>query len=253
MMKIFNSIKCIVLGMVVFGFLNTGTACAQNSLRVLTFNIWDPADIPFWEKHANGFPVDKTVDYLTEDNADILLLQEVTLEAAPHPQAFFQIREKLFAKGYLYTAFYKPDYSSGTGTVGYIRGSKNSGYPLAIFSKFPVIETFAAQTLNGKTMSKGVLAVKVQVNDVSLYVCTTHLSIGEAQTNDEVSKVAVPFINQVAGDEPVIMGGDWNSPPAADFPDSSKKIGNYTYECSLKTNEISRLQRFLIIMLFVFQ
>lgn len=209
-------------------FLSLLDLSAQH-VRVLTFNIWDPNDVPFWEKHAGGYPVDKVVDYLTEDKADILLLQEVSLENPPHPQAFKDISAELNKKGYRYTAFYKPDYSMGGGIVGYVTGMKNSGYPLAIFSKFPIIETYARQAANGKIMSKGVLAVKVRIKNKDVYILNTHLSIGDSQTNDEVSKVALPFANQLTGDGLVIFGGDWNSPPASEFPNSSIKIGNYSY------------------------
>ena len=211
-----------------FNLIGEENVFAQK-LLVLSFNIWDPNDVPFWEKHANGFPVDKVVNYLTEDKADILLLQEVCLENPPHKQALDEIKTKLGKDGYIYTAFYKPDYSTGRGSIGYVPGTKNSGYPLAIFSKYPILETYARQADQGKIMSKGVLAVKLNINNKDLYVFNTHLGIGVPGTNEEVNKVALPFVNQLANDELIIFGGDWNSPPATDFPDSSLKIGNYTY------------------------
>lgn len=218
----------ICLFMFFMGMYTSIDLKAQN-LRVLTFNIWDPNDVPFWNKHTGGYPVDKVVDYITEDKADILLLQEVSLENPPHKQALGEIKERLSKCGYIYTAFYKPDYSSGKGTIGYVEGMNNSGYPLAIFSKYPIEETYARQKLNNKTMAKGVLAVKLRVEGQELFVLNTHLSIGARETDEEVAKVALPFANELVGEGAVIFGGDWNSPPAAEFPNSSLKIGNYTY------------------------
>lgn len=208
------------------------TAVGQNKLRVLTYNIWDPSDISFWEKHNNGspYPTDNVIEYLTEDNADVLLLQEVTLEAPPHNQTYQALREKLIKKGYKYTAFYMPSKS-----VGYVPNSKNSGYPLAIFSKFPVEETFSIQKSNGKVMSKGVLGIRININNIPIYVFNTHLSIGDHDTDDEISKVALPYVNNVSQQFNVIFAGDFNSPPATDFPNTSHTIGNYNY--SSKTTQ----------------
>jgi len=215
-----------------------GSVWSQNvlgqNLRVLTFNIWDPGDHPWWKKRG-GYPVEAVVDYLTEDNADILLLQEVTLESGLEEQVYARIKQQLEDKGYGYSAFYRPDYSKGIGTVGYIPGMRGSGYPLAILSKLPIQETYALQSMNGKTMSKGVLGVKIRFNNESLYVFNTHLSIGSPFTDEEVSKVALPFVNSIVGDSPVIFAGDWNSPSATDFPDSGKTIGQYYY--SSKTDQ----------------
>lgn len=202
----------------------TSVVFSQEKLRVLTYNIWDPADIPFWEKHANGYPVDKLVNYVAEDNADVLLLQEVSLENPPHHQTYGIIKKHLSSKGYIYSAFYKPN-----GTTGYALNSFNSGYPLAVFSKFPIEETFATQETKEKKMSKGVLGIKIRIKAKSLYIFNTHLSIGNHTTDDEINKVALPFINKVTGNDMVIFAGDFNSPPAAEYPNSSKKIGDYTY------------------------
>lgn len=210
--------------LLLFVLLGMGRAIGQENLRVLTFNIWDPADIPFWEKHANGYPVDQLIHYLTEDNADILLLQEVSLEKPPHQQSYQSIKKQLSSKGYLYSAFYKPN-----GTTGYAPNSDNSGYPLAVFSRFPIEETFATQVTKEKKMSKGVLGIKIRVKAKSLYIFNTHLSIGNESTDDEISKVALPFINKVTRDDMVIFAGDFNSPPASEYPNSSKRIGDYTY------------------------
>ncbi|MCT4586903.1 MAG: endonuclease/exonuclease/phosphatase family protein [Carboxylicivirga sp.] len=218
--------------------LLAGSALCYNvkgqNLRVLTFNIWDPGDYSWWEKRGS-YPVDAVVDYLTEDNADVLILQEVTLESGQEEQVYARIKRQLEEKGYQYTAFYRPDYSKGVGRVGYISGMSGSGYPLVILSKLPIQETYAVQTMDGKTMSKGVLGVKVLFNNESLYVFNTHLSIGSPFTDEEVSKVALPFVNSVVADSPVIFAGDWNSPSAFDFPDSAKTIGQYHY--SSKTTQ----------------
>ncbi|SHI54538.1 hypothetical protein SAMN04487911_10341 [Arenibacter nanhaiticus] len=56
----------------IFFFGITSVVFSQENLGVFTFNIWDPADIPFWDKHTNGYPVDKLVNYVSEDNADVL-------------------------------------------------------------------------------------------------------------------------------------------------------------------------------------
>ncbi|GGW45825.1 endonuclease/exonuclease/phosphatase family protein [Arenibacter certesii] len=208
----------------IFLFGITSIVFSQENLRILTFNIWDPADIPFWEKHANGYPVDKLVTYVTEDNADVLLFQEVTLEKPPHHQSYNSIKNKLFKKGYIYSAFYKPN-----GTTGYVPNSTNSGYPLAIFSKFPIEETFTTQQTTEKRMGKGLLGIKIRVNDKPLFIFNTHLNIGNHTTDEEISRVALPFIKKVTVNDMVIFAGDFNSPPAAEFPNSSKKIDDYTY------------------------
>lgn len=223
--RYFVVVTVLLLGLLYYNSI----ASAQDHFRVLTYNIWDPGDVPFWQKHAGGYPVDKVVDYITQDNADVLLFQEVTLESNIKEQAFCLIRKKLLDKGYYYTAFYKPDGSRGEGRVGYIPGSTNSGYPLAVFSKFPIEETYATQSGNGKTMSKGVLGIKIRIAKSPVFIFTTHLGIGSPHTDDEISKVALPFVNSIAGNNMVIFGGDLNSPPASDFPNSSKKIGNYVY------------------------
>lgn len=206
-----------------------GCSCAaQQKISILTFNIWDPNDVPFWEK-CDGFPVDAIVTYLSEDNADVLLLQEVSLENGTKDQSYHQIKTKLKEKGYRYSAFYRPDYGKGKGDVGYYRGMKNSGYPLSILSKYPILETFARQSDNEVTMSKGMLGIKIEFNQKPLYIFNTHFTIGAEGTNAEMSKVAIPFINQVAEREAVIFGGDFNSPSATDTPNSKMTFGKYTY------------------------
>lgn len=202
----------------------TNTVFSQKNLRVLTYNIWDPADTPFWKKYTNGYAVVMLVNYVTENDADILLLQEVTLENPPYLQSYYNIKEELTLKGYLYSAFYKPN-----GTTGYVPNSTNSGYPLAIFSKFPIEETFSTQETKEKKMDKGVIGVKISVNKKTVYLFNTRLSIGNHATEDEINKVALPFINEIANNHMVIFAGDFNTPPAAEFPNSSKKIGDYTY------------------------
>jgi endonuclease/exonuclease/phosphatase family metal-dependent hydrolase len=200
----------------------------QQNLKVLTFNIWDPNDIPFWEK-CGGFPVDSIVNYLSEDHADILLLQEVSLENNQKNQTYNRLKAALEAKGYYYSAYYRPNYTTGQGDVGYYDGMSNSGYPLAILSKYPILETFAGQSNDKVIMSKGVLGIKIRFNEKPLYIFNTHLTIGAKGTNAEISKVALPFINRITGDSAVIFGGDFNAPSAFDFPNSEMTFGKYTY------------------------
>ncbi|TKG95002.1 hypothetical protein EYV94_09820 [Puteibacter caeruleilacunae] len=221
--------KILLVGLILCFCFNIEKASGKKSIRIMTFNIWDPADVPFWKKHADGYPVDRVVKYLTEDKADILLLQEVSLESQPEDQAYEQIKEQLSKKGYKYSAFYRPDYSSGRGLVGYVPGMKNSGYPLAILSKYPIEETFARQKANDVTMAKGVLGVKLNLDDKPLFIFTTHLSIGSKQTDGEIEQVLLPFVEDSGTDCRIIVGGDFNSPPAAEYPNKSVKIGNYTY------------------------
>jgi len=204
---------------------------SQTKLKLLTFNIWDPGDKVYWDK-LGGYPVDSLIKYLTEDDADMIMLQEVTLEAGIKNQVYARVKKRLEAKGYLYSAFYRPDYSKGAGIVGYIQGMENSGYPLAIFSKFPVCETFAVQTMNKKTMHKGVLGLRIQFNNKTLYVFNTHLGIGSPHTDEEVDRVVIPFVNRVAGNDAVIIIGDWNCPSAMDYPKADKEIGKYRYSAS---------------------
>jgi endonuclease/exonuclease/phosphatase family metal-dependent hydrolase len=216
------------LSIVVLLMFSVLSSCAQQKLRVLTFNIWDPNDMPFWEK-CGGFPVDDIVTYLSEDNADILLLQEVSLENGTKDQTYQKLKTKLAEKGYLYSAYYRPNYSTGKGDVGYYPGMRSSGYPLAILSKYPILETFANQSNNKVIMSKGVLGIKVEFNKKPLYVFNTHFTIGDKGTNAEMSQVTIPFINNVAGNHPIVFGGDFNSPSAVDTPNSKKTFGKYTY------------------------
>jgi endonuclease/exonuclease/phosphatase family metal-dependent hydrolase len=219
-----------IISIFIFICVSVQFAFSQSQIRVLSYNIWDPADVPFWEKYTGGYPVEKVLGYITEDHADILLLQEVSLEAGDRTQSYERISASLNQKGYLYSAFYMPGGSNKMGRIGYVKGTPNSGYPLAIFSKYPIMETYAIQEAEGKKMPKGVLGVKLKIDDKMVYVFTTHLGIGEQTTNDEVSKVALPFVKAVTTyDDKVIFGGDWNSPPAADYPNTSKKIGDYTY------------------------
>jgi len=208
--------------------LQIQSSFAQSKLSVLSFNIWDPGDIPFWKKYGD-YPVNAIVNYLSEDNADILLLQEVSLENGQKNQVYHQLKKQLEKKGYKYAAFYRPNYSTGKGDVGYYDGMQNSGYPLAILSKYPILETFANQTNSNVIMSKGVLGVKVLFNKSPLYIFNTHFSIGNISTDAEMEKVAIPFVNTIAGNNPVIFGGDWNCPSATDTPNSAQTIGKYHY------------------------
>ena len=209
-------------------FIQSITSCAQQKISVLTFNIWDPNDEPFWKKYGD-FPVDDIVTYLSENKADILLLQEVSLENGQKNQTYQQIKTKLEKKGYIYSAFYRPNYKTGKGDIGYYDGMKNSGYPLAILSKYPILETFANQYNNKVKMSKGVLGIKISFNKQPLYIFNTHFTIGAKDTDAEMEKVTMPFINNIAGNSSVIFGGDFNSPPATDYPNSEQTIGKYVY------------------------
>lgn len=207
------------------------TLQAKENFKLLSFNIWDPNDISFWEK-VGGFPVKSIFNYVCEDYADILLLQEVSLENGQSNQVYHQLKNLLKEKGYKYTAYYR----SKKG-VGYYDGMQNSGYPLAILSKFPIIETYATQKSGDTQMSKGVLGVKILFNNKPLFIFNTHLGIGSPGTDNEIKNVALPYINNITGNHAVLFGGDFNSPPAADFPNSEKKIGNYTYS-SMTTQPI---------------
>lgn len=206
-------------------------AFSQKELSVLTFNIWDPNDVPFWQPF-DGFPTAQIATYVSEDKADVLLLQEVSLENNTEQQAYARLKRILAKKGYLYSAFYRPNYSTGRGDIGYYQGMENSGYPLAILSKYPILETYARQTDQGVKMAKGVLGIKILYDDQPLYLFNTHFSIGVKETDLEMSKVAIPFINEVAGREATVFAGDFNCPSATDTPHQSKTIGKYTYSSS---------------------
>lgn len=219
---------------------------SQEKLSILSFNIWDPNDVSFWEKYG-GYPIDSIINYISEDNADILLLQEVSLENNTKEQSYYKIKEQLKKKGYLYSAFYRPNYSTGKGDIGYYKGMQNSGYPMAILSKFPILETFANQSNKDIKMGKGILGIKILFNGEPLYIFNTHFGIGQKTTDAEMEKVAIPFINKVAGSSPVIFGGDFNSPSAIDFPNSEKTIGKYHY--SSKTDQYLLDEKFIDVYL----
>lgn len=209
-------------------------SCSHNvnkieKIKILSFNIWDPNDVSFWEKHSGCYPVDKVVKYITEDNCDVLLLQEVSLENNTRNQSYLKIKSALKEKGYHYSNFYKPNYSTGSGQIGYYPGMQNSGYPLALFSKFPIQETYAVQKKNDKVMHKGILGVKIKVEDKELFLFNTHLGIGEPHQSEAVSKVVTPYINEVTENSAVIIAGDWNSPPEYEYPNFTTTIGKYTY------------------------
>lgn len=213
---------------VMIAMINSFSCLSQEKLSVLSFNIWDPNDVSFWEKYQ-GYPVDRIIKYISEDNADILLLQEVSLENNIKEQSYYKIKEHLKKKGYLYSAFYVPNYSLGKGDIGYYKGMQNSGYPLAILSKYPILETFANQSNKKAIMNKGILGVKILFNNEPLFIFNTHFGIGQKTTDIEMEKVAIPFINKVAGNNSVIFGGDFNCPSAIDTPNKSQTIGKYHY------------------------
>lgn len=213
----------MLVSILAFGKVNE-----NQSLKVLSFNIWDPGDEKFWQDRGGAYPCEKLLKYITEDNCDILLLQEVTLENNG-PQSYSKLQALLEKYGYIYSSFYRPDYSTGMGRVGYVEGMKSSGYPLAIFSKIPILETFAIQKFNNKKMHKGVLGVKLRFNKQNLFVFNTHLGIGEPHQSEAVSKVLTPFVNQLIEDTPALIAGDWNSPPEFEYPDFTETIGKYTY------------------------
>ena len=207
---------------------------SQDKLIVTTFNIWDPGDKEYWDERG-GYPVDRVVEYITEDSADIILLQEVTLEKDVN-QSYLGIKRQVEKLGYIYSAFYRPNWSTGIGVVGYVRGMDSSGYPLAIFSKYPIMETMARQTLNGMKMAKGVLSIRIDLDGSDFFIFNTHFTIGYPDSFNEMKKVVLPFVNSVAGGSPTLIGGDWNCPSAIDFPDKKMNVGKYTY--STKTDKL---------------
>ena len=140
------------------------SAKTDSTLRILSWNVHQ---FGFFEGYKKGFIVRKQMlDYLTEQNADIVCFQEF-IKDIPSGTNHVSIFELMKNQGYSYS-FCSEDYIQ---TIG------KFAMGVAIFSKFPITDSFRIR-YHGDTRSmsaESLLAADILYQGKPIRVFTTHL------------------------------------------------------------------------------
>ncbi|GIM46308.1 metal-dependent hydrolase [Collibacillus ludicampi] len=166
------------------------------NLKIMTFNI----------RHGKGtdrqFDLQRIADVLAESEADLIGLNEVDRHFSKRSSFMDQIN---FLAQYLgmHEAF---------GAALTLRTKRPTGlreYGNAFLSRYPIIshENHAMNFYPGMIEGRALLEVNLNINDQSVKVYVTHLSLNpifhKKQTDFILKKV-------MADHQPVILMGDWN-------------------------------------------
>ena len=189
-------------------FLAAGTAPAQQVVRVVTWNLqWFPGGKPNASSEDREEHIRQVAQELAKIRPDVILLQEVSdavavdrlTQHSHSPHGFTTHVVSTFKDGF-----------SGA------RGQQQ----LAIVSRFPAVSAWAEPWKRGwANAPRGYSYARLQITDRKhLNVYTLHLksTLGDPFANtskreDAAAQLLVHIQSQCGANEPVVMGGDFNT------------------------------------------
>ena len=172
----------------------------HNTLRIATFNIHKGLT------HFNArFALHEQRELLRTLQPDVVFLQEVRDEHAPHSQRFANWPEQGQAS-FLADAVW-PQFAYG----------KNSVYPAghhgnALLSKFPIIQSNNADISAHSSEQRGMLHCTIQVPqwDQALHAICVHLGLFARWRHAQLEMVADYIDQHVPAHAPLMIAGDFN-------------------------------------------
>ena len=171
------------------------TGDAADSLTVLTLNIWHNQDD--WPRRR-----ELILDRLRTLQPDVVCLQEVL----QNPELPNQAKTLAARLGYEFTF----------ASVDSVGAAKRYGN--AILTRHPIL-TENAKALQPKDDYRVATHVRLQLDERPVNVYSTHLHYSGNRKGTEVRSTQIrdllAFIEATRGDAPVIVAGDFNTPPGA--------------------------------------
>ncbi|MDD2430120.1 MAG: endonuclease/exonuclease/phosphatase family protein [Firmicutes bacterium] len=214
----------VVLVVVVFsGAIFAEEEADGLTLKVMTYNIQIGATTnnPGWV--VANFDLDKVAAVISEQDPDIIALQEVDRlrSRSGYADQVGELAEKLG----MYWA-YSPSYFDVETTHG--RGM----YGNAILSKYPIVSQYPHTLYRRGKLEPGeanwviekrsILETKIDVNGTTVHVYSTHLSTTQDQREHQTAEITT-LLSQTRG--PKILMGDFNAEP--DDPEMKNILRRY--------------------------
>jgi len=203
-------------------FLSSLQAFTQSSIKITTWNI---QMLPKIINSSYEIRAKLIADYMISNNSDVFIIQEAFISSARNV-----INEKL---GKIYPYQIPP-----------IKKNKKSlkiNCGLWILSKYPIVEydfqKFSTCVGYDYLSQKGVLYVKIKVNNTIIQLFDTHLNSGNdrQETRDIQYKEFKNFIDKHANNDYIqIIGGDLNTPKSNKviYNKMIKELGVKDYDCN---------------------
>ncbi|MCU9613008.1 endonuclease/exonuclease/phosphatase family protein [Caldibacillus lycopersici] len=166
------------------------------SITVMTYNIHRGIGI---DKKLNLTRIAKVIK---ESGAEIIGLQEVDRFYGERSGFKDQVRELADILGYHYVYGANGNLPPAKGRV------ENRQYGMAIFSKYPIIESKHTKLTALEKPNRGILYAKINVNGKALSIFNTHLSLSTRSRLMEVQEIN-ELTKQVEG--PKVLLGDFNT------------------------------------------
>ena len=149
-------------------------------------------------KTKEGKPsIQQMVNSLKEENADFIALQEVDRFSF---RSGLNDQINIFAKELGMYSVFEPNIN-----VGVLQ------YGNGLLSKYPILES-GKINLSSSKEPRSILWAKVMTEKGNLYITSIHLGLTQKQRANYFNKIE-EFINEVVGEHPVLIMGDFNTLP----------------------------------------
>lgn len=186
-------------------------------IRFLTFNIWHGKN---WQR---------VIEFIKAKNPDIFTLQEVTINITKHVPGGIDLKEE-------FKQTFAPNYKGVYAPINEkIENGKRTGFGNMIFSKFPILDYKVHYLLkslgwadNYEEQSRNLLEVKINIDNQSLSVFTTHLAYSPKFVDTSIKlEEAKKIVRIVKNKENFILAGDFNATPNTEVIATIKSLGSY--------------------------
>ena len=164
--------------------------CGQ--LTIISANLWHD-----WPRfRALPERLEAFAKLVEEEQADVLLVQEVARTTEFSAESW--LAERL-GMAYIYTR------ANGHADSGFEEG-------LAVFSRFPLGESYVRQLSDAKNPFSRRMALGVEIATPcgNLPVFSAHLGLGPRQNSRQISHLQ-SWVNEVTADRTAVVGGDFNA------------------------------------------
>lgn len=176
-------------------FIAQGTAYAQDTLNIMSWNIFQrPRILSDHQKER----ISPTIDYLIDSNCDVLVLQEVF-----HKKTRSKLVDSLKSRY---------PYSFGPGKGGFFK--INSG--VMIFSRYQMKEThqrvFKAASGVDKRAKKSGLSVVIELANMKIQIIATHLQAEDGIKKNLIRRAQIDDLVELkdSSAQAIIYAGDFN-------------------------------------------